>query len=98
MNYKQADESIAYTLNSRVALLSCACNTCATIAPSEDGGIIAMEFSKAKRNLKNLKKCINNAWAIPLLGMQMGIDLGMESVQLTLDSYWHKLWHSQQIS
>ncbi len=57
-----------------------------------------MEFSKAKRNLKNLKKCINNAWAIPLLGMQMGIDLGMESVQLTLDSYWHKLWHSQQIS
>ena len=28
----------------------------------------------------------------------MGIDLGMESVQVTLDPYWHKLWHSQQIT
>jgi hypothetical protein len=30
--------------------------------------------------------------------MKMGIDLEMKSVQLTLDSYWHKLWHSQQIT
>jgi hypothetical protein len=44
------------------------------------------------------QRCIDNGWANTLLGMQMGIDLGMESNQVTLDPYWHKLWHSQQIT
>ena len=44
------------------------------------------------------QRCIDKGWANTLLGMQMGIDLGMESVQVTLDPYWHKLWHSQQIT